>query len=323
MNKEQIIKSVKIALAVAIGLLLAQWLKMDYSITVATIVIVSMLTDKKQSLKQSIVRLLTAILSLSLSSVLFLALGFTLPVFVLYVFIFTLLMYKLDTVIAIVLNVVLVVHILSEGQVTLSILLNEFGLMFLGVSVALVMNFFVIDIEDELKVYQKQVEDLQDKIFKSMGQCLINQGGKTQIQADLDQLNGLLKLSIKRAYQHLNNYYFQENNYYVEYFTMRRQQYHVINTMQDFITMSFLKRTEVEMLKAFTDDFVNNTKVVDTCTQQLEQLEQIKHHFTHEAELPSDNRHLQNRIALHQYLYSLEQLVSMKMRFIDTFEIKS
>ena len=87
--------------------------------------------------------------------------------------------------------------------------------------------------------------------------------------------------------------------------------------------MNFLKRAEVEMLKAFTDDFVNNNKVVDTCALQLEQLKQIKYHFTHEAELPSDNRHLQNRIALHQYLYSLEQLVSMKMRFIDTFEINS
>lgn len=322
MTKELLLKSVKITLGVAVGVYLATLFNMSFSITVATIVIVSMLSDKKQSLKQSIIRLISAILSLALSSVLFTILGFSTLVFILYIFIFTLLMYKLDSTIAIVLNVVLVMHILSLGEISLSILLNEFGLMFLGVSVALIMNFFVLDIKDELIQYQKQVEGLQDNIFKSMGKCLVNQQGDHEIKKDLEALDELLKRSSKRAYQYLNNYYFQENNYYLEYFTMRRQQYYIIRNMQDFIKLNFLKKPEVEMLKAFTDDFINNTKVINSCSLQLDHLNQIKHHFTHEAELPANNKHLQNRIALHQYLYSLEQLVSIKMRFIDAFERK-
>lgn len=320
MNKELLLKTIKITLGVAVGVYLATWLNMEFSITVATIVIVSMLSDKKQSLKQSVIRLLSALISLALSSALFTLFGFSTLVFVIYVFIFTLLMYKLDSAIAIVLNVVLVMHILSLGEISFSILFNEFGLMFLGVSVALIMNFFVLDIKDELIEYQKQVEGLQDNIFKSMGKCLINQHGGHEIHKDLESLDELLKRSSKRAYQYLNNYYFQENNYYVEYFSMRRQQYYIIRNMQDFIKLNFLKKPEVEMLKAFTDDFINNTKVINSCSLQLDHLNQIKHHFTHEAELPTNNAHLQNRIALHQYLYSLEQLVSIKMRFINAFE---
>lgn len=320
MDKEIIIKSVKIALGVALGVSIAEWLNMDFSITVATIVIVSMLSDKKHSIKQSGVRLLSAILSLALSSLLFTFFGFTLAVFVAYIFLFTFIMYKFDSVIAIVLNVVLVMHILSMGEISFAILLNEFGLMFLGVTVALIMNFFVFNIENELIGYQKQVEVLLDHIFKNMGKCLVNQHGEPSLREDLDSLNVVLTKSRQRAYQYLNNYYFQENNYYVEYFTMRRQQYHIISTMQDFITLNFLKKAEVEMLKAFTDDFVNNTKVFDACSVQLTQLNEIMHHFTFEAELPLNNTHLQNRIALHQYLYSLEQLVSIKMRFIEIYE---
>lgn len=320
MDKEKWVKSIKITLGVVLGVMLAKWLRMDFEITVATIVIVSMLTDKRQSLKQSAIRLLTAVFSLLFASGLFLTFGFTLQVFFIYIFVFTLLMYRFDTVIAIVLNVVLVVHLLTLGEVSIPILLNEFGLMFLGVTVALVMNLFVIDIEDELIGYQKQIENLMDQIFKDMGKCLVNQCGSQSVSENLAVLDEVLSKSRSRAYQYYNNYYFQDNNYYIEYFAMRRQQYYTINAMQHFVTLNFLNKPEVEMLKDFTDDFVNNTKVLNTCSLQLERLNAIKHHFTHEAELPTNNNHLQNRIALHQYLFSLEELVSVKMRFIDRFE---
>ncbi|SCZ78831.1 aromatic acid exporter family protein [Acidaminobacter hydrogenoformans] len=320
MNKENLIKSIKITLGVAVGVLIAKWLHMDFYSSVATIVIVSMLSDKKQSLKMAGIRLLAAVISLALSSIMFTVFGFTLAVFIAYIFLFTLLMYKLDAVTAIVLNVVLVMHIYSLGEISYSILLNEFGLMFLGITVALVINFFVLDIEGELIGYQHQVEGLLDRIFKNMGKCLVNQCGAKGVQEDLEALDAVLTQAKNRAYQYFNNYYFQENNYYVEYFTMRRQQYYIINTMQNFLTLNFLKYLEVDLLKGFTDNFVNNTRAVNTCSFQLERLNEIKHHFTFEAELPENNRHLQNRIALHQYLYSLEELVSIKMRFIEKHE---
>jgi hypothetical protein len=53
---------------------------------------------------------------------------------------------------------------------------------------------------------------------------------------------------------------------------------------------------------------------------QVEALEKIKQHFTYDADLPATYNQLQNRIALHQYLYGLDDLISVKMRFIETYE---
>ncbi len=320
MTKEHIVKSLKITLGVLVAILIAQALKMEFYFSVGTIVIVSMLSAKKQSIKLAGTRLLVAIFSLALSSVLFTILGFTLPVFALYILIFTYLMYRFDTVIAIVLNVVLVMHIYSLEQVSIPILLNEFGLMFLGVVVALIFNSFTIDIEDELIEYQNDVESLFDSIFKNMGQCLINQCEIDQVKALLVELDNLLSIGKVRAYYYMNSYYLQENNYYVEYFSMRRQQYYIVKSMQKFIKLKFLKQTEVQLLKDFTDNFVNNTRILNTCESQMERLGDIKYHFTHIADLPPNHDQLQNRIALHQYLYSLEDLVKVKMRFIENYE---
>lgn len=320
--KEQIIKSFKITIGVVIAVLLAQALKMEFYSSVATIVIVSMLSAKKQSIKLAGTRLLAAIVSLALSSVLFTAFGFSLSIFALYLLIFTFLMYKFDSKIAIVLNVVLVMHIYSLEEISLPILLNEFGLMILGVSVALVINMFILDIEDELIGYQKEVETLFDRIFQNMGKCLLNECKTEVVKDDLEELKEVLSKGEARAYEHKNNYYIHENNYYAEYFIMRKQQYYTVKSMQEFIKLNFLKHKEVELLKDFTDHFVNNTKVMNTCVSQISMLENIKHYFTYESELPSTHNQLQNRLALHQYLYSLEDLITVKMRFIEKHEKK-
>ena len=323
MLKEYIVKSLKITIGVVVAILLAQALKMEFYTSVATIVVVSMLSSKKQSIKLASTRLLAAIVSLALSTVLFTVFGFSLAVFTLYIFIFTLLMIKYDTKVAIVLNVVLVMHIYSLKELSFTILLNEFGLMFLGILVALVINSFIIDIEDELIEYQNNVESLFQSIFINMGKSLENQCKSEVIRDELDQLDELLSNGKLRAYVYMNNYYIQENSYYVEYFSMRKQQFYTVKLMQKFIKLHFLMDKEVKLLKDFTDNFVNNTKVLNTCESQMKILEGIKHHFTYVAELPSTQNQLQNRIALHQYLYSLEDLVSVKMRFIEIHEKKN
>lgn len=322
MLKEQIIKSLKIALGVLVAVLLAQALKMEFYSSVATIVIVSMLSPKKQSIKLAGTRLLAAIISLALSSILFTILGFSLGVFVLYILIFTFLMYKFDMKIAIVLNVVLVMHIFSLEEISSRILLNEFGLMFLGISVALIFNYFTLDIEEELINYQKQAESLFDSIFKNMGRCLNNECQIEEVRDELKKLDKTLSKGKERAYVYMNSYYIQENTYYIEYFNMRKQQYYIVKSMQKFVKAKFLKQKEVELLKSFTDNFVNNTRVLNTCSLQIERLEEIKYHFNHEAELPNSHDKLQNRISLHQYLYGLEDLVKVKMRFIENHEQK-
>jgi len=322
MLNEHIMQSVKITLGVFVAVMLAKMLGMEFYTSVGTIVIVSMLSAKKQSIRQASIYLLASLVSLTLASALFSFLGYSFAIFMLYILIFTFLMHKLNMKVAIVLNVVLVMHIFSLKEISLSILANEFGLMFLGITVALIANFFIIDIESELIKYQERVESLFNNIFKNMGKCLERQCKTEAVLADLKELDELLFLAKERSYNYMNNYYIRKNNYYVEYFGMRRRQYYIVKTMQKFLKLKFLNEEEVKLLKDFTDDFVNNTRVMDSCQNQIDMLSSIKQHFTYKASIPTTHSKLQTRLALHQYLYSLEDLVSVKMRFIDKYEKK-
>ena len=322
MVKEQIIISLKMAIGIVVATLIAKALNVEFYSSVATIVIVSMLSTKKQSIKMAGIFLIAAIFSLGLASFLFTIFGFSLIVFAVYILIFTFFMYRFDTKSAIITNVVLVMQLYSLETISASILLNQLILMFIGLSVALVLNIFTLNIEDELIEYQIKVETLLNSIFHNMGLCLNNECGEEIVGEELEELDKVLSKSRIRAYDYLNSFYIKQNNYYIEFFIMRKQQSQIIVSMQEFIQLKFLKQAEVKLLIDFTDNFVNNTKIFNTCQLQMEKLDEIRHHFTYIAELPTTNIELQNRIALHQYLYGLVHLVELKMQFIENYEKK-
>ena len=320
MRRENIVKSIKITLAVLVAILISGALNMEFHRSVATIVIVSMLSNKRQSIKLAGALLFAAIISLGLASLLFTVFGYSLIVFGVYILIFTFLMYKFDTKSAIISNVVLVMHIYSLEQITVPILLNEFSLMFLGISVALAFNMFTIDIKSELVSYQNEAEEFFESILKNMGKCLKNECENDLIDKELKELNKVLSKGKDRAYDYLNSFYIQEKNYYIEYFVMRKQQYYRLKSMREFIKLEFLKEKEVKLLKEFTDNFGPTTKVQGQAKGEMKKLNEIKHHFTDEASIPRTRGELQNRVALHHYLDGLENIVEIKMHFVQNYE---
>lgn len=126
MLKEQIVTSLKMTIGVVIAILLAKALNLEFYSSVTTVVIVTMLSTKKQSIKLSIKLLLASIFSLGLAYVLFSLFGFSLNVFAIYILIFTFSMFRFDNKSSIIKNVLLVIQIYSLKDVSFSILLNQF-----------------------------------------------------------------------------------------------------------------------------------------------------------------------------------------------------
>ncbi|NLC26642.1 MAG: hypothetical protein GX777_08500, partial [Fastidiosipila sp.] len=69
-----------------------------------------------------------------------------------------------------------------------------------------------------------------------------------------------------------------------------------------------------------TDEFADKTRTLKTSRLDKENLEKIKHHFIYLADLPTTNKQLRNRVALHQYLYALDNLVDLELQFIENYE---
>lgn len=224
-------------------------------------------------------------------------------------------MYLFDTTSAIIANVVLIMQIYSLKTISFSILLNQFTLMFLGLLIALIFNYFTIDIESELIEYRDKVENIFKVILFKMGKCLNNECSENILEKEFKELNRILLKAKNRSYVYLNSFYIEKNNYYIEYFTMRMQQFNTLVPMREFTKLNFLNQEEVKLLRKFTDEFANNFGITDSYKQEMNRLEEIEYHFTDVAKIPDTKKQLQNRIALHRYLYGLLNLVEFEMQF--------
>ncbi len=65
-------------------------------------------------------------------------------------------------------SAVIMMHIYSEANFTLTLLYNELGLMAVGFGVALLVNMYMGDIQKQLDHYRIQVEELYRKIFSEI-----------------------------------------------------------------------------------------------------------------------------------------------------------
>lgn len=320
MIKEEVIVSLKMAIGVIVATLIAKALNLEFHNTVTTIVIVSILSSKQQSIKLSATLIVAGIYSLGLAALLFTIFDFSLGVFALYIFTFVLSMHRFDTKSAIITNVVLVMQIYFVESITVSILINQFALMVIGLITALVFNYFTLDIEGELIAYKKRVDKLYGSILENMGKCLNDECEKGEVKLELEKLNKLLSKGKSRSYDYLNSFYIKKENYYVEYFIMRTQQYKTLLAMENFIKLKFLNKEEVKLLRDFTDHLVGSPGLLEECKQQMKDLKEIEYHFTHIADLPTTKKQLHNRVALYRYLYGLLNLVELKMDFVKVFD---
>lgn len=130
MNKDTVIKSLKIAVAAVLSIAIAGELGLRYSATAGIITVLSIQNTKKETIKSARNRTLAFVCALLIARLLFGILGFSLPAFAGYLFLFALLCFYADWGEAIAMDSVLITHFLTERSMAMALIANEAGLFF-------------------------------------------------------------------------------------------------------------------------------------------------------------------------------------------------
>ena len=114
--KSILTNTVKITVAAVLAILFAQALKLDFAVSAGIVAILSVQLTKKEPLRTALARLLAFAVVLLISITLFNLMGFTLPVFFLYLLIFILVCQWRKWISAMAMDSVLISHFLSFGK---------------------------------------------------------------------------------------------------------------------------------------------------------------------------------------------------------------
>lgn len=314
-------RTLKTAIGSALAIIVAKWFGLEYATAAGIITILSIGKTRKRSMKIMLKRIISTLLALFISIVLFNIVGFKEISFGIFLLIFIPLAVKFNIEDGIVVSSVLVTHILTEKSTSLFWIVNEIGLMIVGVTVALIVNLYMPNTEDKIKEYQMYIEEHMKDILLRMSFTM--KEGKICLVNDvlLEELEDALYRGRKLTYINLNNNIVQEDKYYVRYMNMRKNQVESIKYMLNHFKEDFSKYKQAMIMSSYIEKVANSIYEDNTAESLLQDLEGLRQEFR-KMELPKTRKEFEVRASLFQFLNDMEQFLRIKNDFKKVEVIK-
>ncbi len=315
-------RTIKTGLGVTAAIMLASWLGLKYAVAAGIIAMLSIQSTKRESIQIALQRMAACLMALALAGIFFNLLGFLPAVFGAFLLAFIPLAVKFNLEQGIVVSSVIVTHLLVEKNTSFPLILNELGLMAIGVSIALLLNLYMPSIENRIKEDQKLIEESMRNILLRMAAAL--RGNDSSFSEDqlFGELEERLRTTKTNAYRNLNNYLISDMSYYVEYTEMRRQQFKTLKRMKDSFRRFFIAYEQTIMVADFTEKVAGDFYEQNTCENLLMELEALRDEFR-KMELPATREEFENRAMLFQFLNDLELFLMIKYEFMKNIAGKN
>lgn len=314
-RKELWIKSIKIALTALAAIAVAGELGLKYPATAGIITVLSIQNTKKETLRSAANRALAFVCALLLAAGAFGALGYGLPAFGVYLFLFALLCLNMGWAEAIAMDSVLITHFLTEGNMSPALLGNEAAIFLIGTGAGVLVNLHLHRKEQEFDRLAKEVDDQIKGILHRMSQWLEKEDKSGYTAGCFEKLSESMEEAKLCAAANYNNQLIGSNTGELDYIKMREQQSVVLQGIYENIKSIYYLPSQAGqvagLLRQIEQDF-HKENTVEELQKQLEQLLQDMK----KEKLPESREEFEARALLYYILKQLEEFLLLKREFI-------
>lgn len=309
-------RTLKSSIGAVVAILIASFIGLSSVSSAGIITILSVQNTKKQSFLIAYKRMIATIIALIIATILFIIFGFNPIVFGLFLLIFIPLADRLNVKEGIIVGSVLVTHLLSAKQIDVSLLLNEIVLMIIGVGVALAFNLYFPNLQPRLVEDQKFIDAKIKAILLEMSKLLESRNRTIIIDGLLDEVESYLHKSHRTAYQHMSNYFFSTEDYYLDFIEMRIRQYEVLLHLRKHLNNLFESVEQTTVIAKFTQrisiEFDTNNDGSDLLIEISDIIDNFK-----TMPLPITREEFENRAMLYQFINDLKDFILIKYKFMN------
>ncbi|SFA97142.1 MULTISPECIES: aromatic acid exporter family protein [unclassified Bacillus (in: firmicutes)] len=306
-------RTLKTAVGTAISIIIAQQFGLENYVSAGILTILCIQVTKLKSLRTSWDRFLACVLAMPFSAILFEGIAYH-PIVIglmLLFFIPTIVMFRAQD--GIVTSSVIILHIYSAGQVTNSLFLNEFGVIIIGIGVALLMNLYMPSVDRKLEEYQKEIEKNFKIIFCEMVSYLRDHDSKWAGK-EITETATLLDEAKTLSFKDVQNHFLRHENHYYHYFKMREKQFEIIERTLPLVTSLTLTVEQSKMMAEFIEELADNIHPGNTALFFIGKLQKMKAEFS-EMELPRTRDEFETRAALFQLMNEIQHYLHLKSLF--------
>ena len=306
-------RTAKTALGTAIAIFIAQLLGLEFYASAGIITILCIQNTKKKSLKSAGSRFAACIMSLVFAFLFFETIGYHPIVIGLLLLFFIPVTVMLKITEGIATSSVILLHVYSVQNYSLSLVLNEVGIITIGIGIALIMNIYMPSVEKELKKYQLEIESNFKQILLQLAHYL-RHGDNAWDGKELTETVSILHKAKSLAFRDVENHLRRNENSYYHYFKMRERQLDIMERMVPIVASIEMNVEQAAMVAEFLEELAQSVHPGNTAILHLNNLKEMTEAFQ-AMPLPETRVEFEARASLRHLVKELEQYLIIKCDF--------
>ena len=322
MNKEKCFNALKLCVAVVLGIMIANLLKLDYQTSAGIVAILTILRTKRETIQTAVERALAFVAALLISFACFYFFGLTIEAYLLFFLIYIFVCHMMNWTYAITLNAVLVSHFVTSGRLDGAAVRNEVLIFLIGVGVGILMNLHLRKNVHHFEKMKKETDAHIIHILERMSQRMEDHDMTDYNGQCFEELTEILRDTKNMAEFNYNNQFNKYDRFDLEYIAMRERQCVVLYEMYSLIRHLETTPATTHKVSEFLAMLSNVLDETNDGTQLMEKFKEMDTYMKAHP-LPVERQEFEDRARLFCFMRNMEHFIRIKMDFIKEHQKES
>ncbi len=322
-NQKTMLRVIKIAFGSCVAIYIAEYFQLQFAVAAGSITLLTVVTTKWQTVRLSGWRVATFLISGLIAWWVFQWVDSEWLAYGLYILIVAAISEVMGWGATISVNAVIGTHFLTTMDFTPEFIKNEFYLVLIGISIALILNLFNGNIRHKRKIENgmRDVEKGLQEVLQELAGYLRKQEISEDVWERLKSLEREICSFVEEAREYQENTFQFHPQYYISYFEMRLNQCRVLDSLHAEIMRIRNMPVQAEVI---ADYMLYLKKYVIEINEPSEQLKRLYDIFDgmKTQPLPVCREEFENRALLYHVLMDIEQFLEYKAKFVETLDEK-
>lgn len=306
--------SVKMTSAGLLSILIAQFIGLEYAITAGILAVLSIQKTRTDSILIAGKRLLGSLLALSLSSIIFIIIGYNIWVFTLFTALFILLSFLLKISEGIVPSLVLVGHVLNYGVFSYAPLLNGLALIIVAIVVALSLNLvYPMNTKKHLNQHKNHMDKFIKSDLKTISEILKNTTD-SYFYEEHKRIKDMIDNILEKSQTLDKDLLFDKEKPLIKYIRMRYTQMYRLSRIVELAKEIKSKHPYMLKIAEYIYNLHSDIGESDQASKQKNYLHEMLKDFRKKP-LPKTREAFETRAILYQMIFELEGFLNVKIDY--------
>ncbi len=317
-NRNLLFKTFKIAAAAVVAILLAYILRLENPLSTGIVAILTIQPTKKETFKTALGRLLAFICATVIAYACFQILGFNVPAFCVYLFIFIFICHICGWYSAMAMVSVLISHFLLAKTMNIKLIVNESAIFIIGAGVGLLANLHLKRNVDYMEELRNKTDSQIKKILSRMAERIIDKDISDYNGECFDVLRDSIRKAKNLAEENYNNQLINGDTYDREYIRMREKQCFVLYEMYKSVRSMETTPLTAEKISGFLKDTAEAYHKDNTVEELLGKFYELDKSMKNKP-LPIERTEFEDRARLYVLLRNIEEFLKLKSEFAKKY----